>query len=103
MKESHNIIYCCIPFWEIILIFFLNGVGVFYLYIYLIEFLDNVLLDNKLMSAAFYDLHVLAYKVACQALGLIDKLVAGPLWRTMVEEKEVLDMSLPGLDKLHAR
>ena len=74
MKESHNIIYCCIPFWEIILIFFLNGVGVFYLYIYLIEFLDNVLLDNKLMSAAFYDLHVLAYKVACQALGLIDKL-----------------------------
>ena len=98
MKESHNIIYCCIPFWEIILIFFLNGVGVFYLYIYLIEFLDN-----KLMSATFYDLHVLAYKVACQALGLIDKLVAGPLWRTMVEEKEVLDMSLPGLDKLHAR
>ena len=37
---------------------------------------------------------MLAYKVACQTLGLIDKLVTGPLWRTMVKEKEVLDMSL---------
>ena len=58
------------------------------------NFWINVSLDNEIMSAAFYDLHVLAYKVGCQALGLIDKLVTGPLSRTMVEEKEVLDMSL---------
>ena len=96
LKESYNIIN--LPLYPFLgnrfNILFLNGAGVFYLYNYLIEFLDNVSLDNKLMSAAFYDLHVLAYKVACQALGLIDKLVTGPLWRTMVKEKEVLDMSL---------
>ena len=96
LKESHNII--SLPLYPFLgnrfNILFLNGAGVFYLYNYLIEFLENVSLDNKLMSAAFYDLHVLAYKVACQALGLIDKLVTGPLWRTMVKEKEVLDMSL---------
>ena len=96
MKESHNIINLTLyPFLgNRFNILFLNDAGVFYLYNYLIEFLYNVSLHDKLMSAAFYDLHVLAYKVACQALGLIDKLVTGPLWRTMVMEKEVLDMSL---------
>ena len=96
LKESHNIIN--LPLYPFLgncfNILFLNGAGIFYLYNYLIEFLDNVSLDNKLMSAAFYGLYVLAYKVACHALGLIDKLVTGPLWRTMVKEKEVLDMSL---------
>ena len=95
MKGSHNIIN--LPLYPFLgnpfNILFLNGAGAFYLYNYLIGFLDNVSLDNKLMSAAFYDLHFLAYMVACQALGLIDKLVTGPLWRTMVKEKEVLDMS----------
>ena len=57
---------------------FLNGAGVFYLINYLNEFL-YVSLDNKLTSAAFYDLHVLGDKVACQALGLIDKLI-GKQW-----------------------
>ena len=42
------------------------------------------------MSAVFHDLQVLPFKVACQALGLIEKLVSGPLWRMMVKEKEVL-------------
>ena len=49
-------------------IIFLNGAGVFYLYSYLVEFLNNVSLDNKLMSSVFYDLEVLQYKVACQAV-----------------------------------
>ena len=39
------------------------------------------------------NLQVLPFKVAYQALGLIDKLVNGPLWRMMVKEKEVLSMS----------
>ena len=37
----------------------------------------------------------MADKVPCQALRLIDKLVTGPLWRTMVKEKEVLNITLP--------
>ena len=39
------------------------------------------------------NLQVLPFKVAYQALGLIDKLVNGPLWRMMAKEKEVLSMS----------
>ena len=74
-------------------ILFLNGAGVFYLYSFLIDFLNNLPLDNKLMPAVYHDLQVLHFRVACQALGLIDKYVAGPLWRMMVKEKEVLNMS----------
>ena len=36
---------------------------------------------------------MLAYKVGCQAFGLIEKLVSGPLWRIMNKEKCVLDIS----------
>ena len=74
-------------------ILFLNGAGGFYLFSYLEEFLNNVSLENKLKSLVFPDLQVLTFKVACQALGLIGKLVSGPLWRMMVKEKEVLSMS----------
>ena len=95
MKENHQMIN--LPLYPFLgnrfNILFLNGAGVFYLYSYLVEFL-NVSLDNKLMSSVFYDLEVLQYKVACQALGLIDKLITGPLWRMMMKEKEVLNMSL---------
>ena len=45
------------------------------------------------MSAVFHGLQVLHFRVACQALGLIDKFVTGPLWRMMDKEKEVLNMS----------
>ena len=44
------------------------------------------------MSMVFHDLQVLPFQVACQALGLIDKLVSCPLWRMMVKEKEVLNV-----------
>ena len=74
-------------------ILFLNGARVFYLYPFLVDFLNNLALDNKLMSAVYHDLQVLHFRVACQALGLIDKYVTGPLWRMMVKEKEVLNMS----------
>ena len=60
----------------------------------LLNFLNNVSLDNKLMSSVLYNLEVLQYKVACQEIGLIDKVVTGPLWRMMVKEKEVLNMSV---------
>ena len=95
LKETHQVIN--LPLYPFLgnrfNILFLNGAGVFYLLSYLEEFLNNVSLENKLMSAVFHDLQVLAFEVACQALGLIDKLVSGPLWRMMVKEKEVLSMS----------
>ena len=72
---------------------FLNGAGVFYFYPFLVDFLKNSSLDIKLMSEEYHDLQVLHFRVACQALGLIDKYVTQPLWRMMVKEKEVLNMS----------
>ena len=45
------------------------------------------------MSAVYHDLQVLYFRVACEALDLIDKYVTGPLWRMMVKEKKVLNMS----------
>ena len=56
----------------------LSGVGVFYLYPFLVEFLNNLSLDIKPMSAIYHDLQVLYFRVACQALHLIDKYVTGP-------------------------
>ena len=70
----------------------MNGAGVFYLFSFLEEFLKNVSLENKLMSAVFHGFQLLPFKVACQALQLIDKLLSGPLRRMMVKEKEVLNM-----------
>ena len=70
MKENHQMIN--LPLYPFLgnrfNILFVNGAGVFYLYSYLVEFLNNVSLDNKLMSSVFYDLEVLQYKVACQAV-----------------------------------
>ena len=61
MKENHQMIN--LPLYLFLgnrfNILFLNGAGVFYLYSYLVEFLNNVSLDNNLMSSVFYDLEVL--------------------------------------------
>ena len=92
LKETHQIIN--LPLYSFLSnrfnILFLNGAGVFNLFSYLEEFWNNVSLENKLMAAVFHDLQVLPFKVACQALGLMEKRVSGPLWRMMVKEKEVL-------------
>ena len=72
---------------------FLNGAGVFYFYPFLVDFFKNLSLDIKLMSEVYHDLQISHFRVACQALGLIDKYVTQPLWRVMVKEKEVLNIS----------
>ena len=74
-------------------ILFLNGAGVYFLFDHLINFFDQIELDNRLLVAVYWDLKVLAFKVDCRVLGLMEKLVTGPLWRIMVKEKCVLNMS----------
>ena len=74
-------------------ILFLNGAGVFYLYDKLLSFFSNLEKENKLLTAVFWDLQVLPYRVGCRALGLIHKSVTAPLWRKMELEKNVLDMT----------
>ena len=41
----------------------------------------------------YWDLFILHYKVGCCCLGLIHKLVTGPLWRKMELEKTALNMT----------
>ena len=76
-------------------IIFLNGAGVFALYNKLLTFFDQLTKQNKLLTAVFQDLHYLPYQVECCCLGLIQKLVTGPLWRKMEMEKTALNTSLP--------
>ena len=68
-------------------ILFLNGAGVFHLYQYHLDFFEKVESENKLLTAVSWDLKVLSYKAGCKALGLLAKLVTGPLWRAMIKEK----------------
>ena len=62
-------------------ILFINAAGVYYLFDYLVDFFNNIELENRLQVAVQWDLKVLAYKVGCQALGLIEKLITGLLRR----------------------
>ena len=73
-------------------ILFLNGAGTFYLYEKLVDFFKKINLDNKLSSSVHWDLGVIAYRVGCWALGLIEKLVSGPLWKIISKEKHILNM-----------
>ena len=60
-------------------ILFRNAGGVYYLFDHLVHFFDNIKLEKRLLVAVHWDLKVLGYKVGCQALGLIEKLITGPL------------------------
>ena len=51
-------------------ILFLNGAGVFYLYPFLVDFLNNLSLD-KLMSAAYHDLQVLHQRLSKKMIDLL--------------------------------
>ena len=68
-------------------ILFLNGDGVYFLFDHLINFFDQIELDNRSLVAAYCDLKVLTFRAGCRVLRLIEKLVTGTLWRIMVKEK----------------
>ena len=74
-------------------ILFLNGAGVFSLYNHLLEFFDKVDKGNKLLIAVCWDLLVTQFRIGCRCLGLIHKIITGPLWRKMEVEKNALNMS----------
>ena len=76
-------------------VLFLNAASLYSIYEPACKFFENHLDDNKLMASVYHDLNVAQYKIACQALGLIDKYVTGPLWRVIVrKEGNVLEMNV---------
>ena len=71
-------------------ILFVNAAGVYFLCDQLIDFFRRIERNNKLLDALYWDLEVLSFKIGCRALGLIEKLITGPLWKIMVNETHIL-------------
>ena len=74
-------------------ILFVNGLGVYCLYDKLLHFFRRIERNNKLLDAVYWDLEVVAYRAGCRALGLIEKLITGPLWKILATENHILNMS----------
>ena len=72
---------------------FFNAAGTYYLKDHLEVFFERVGGDNKLLSAVRNDLQVTTFMAACRALGLIDKLITGPLWRCIEKAGHIVDMN----------
>ena len=74
-------------------ILFYNAAGTFFLEKHLKVFFERYYKENKLLSAVHDDLQIPSFMAACRALGMIDKLVTGPLWRMIAKEGHILDMN----------
>ena len=67
-------------------ILFYNAGGVYFLRDFITEFYDKAFgTPNRLHVAVREDIAVDIYLAACRALGIIDKLVTGPLWRKLAD------------------
>ena len=59
----------------------------------MLDFLKVWGVQNQLLKAVENDLHNEHYIAGCKSLGLIDKLITGPLWRLLESSVHILDMS----------
>lgn len=68
-------------------ILFYDAAGVYYLKDYMIKFIESVHGNqaNRLLQSVLKDLKNSAFVSGCRALGMIDKIVTGPLWRKLEE------------------
>ena len=76
-------------------ILFYDAAGVYYLKNHMIEYIESAhgQQANRLLQSVLDDLKQSVYISGCRALGLIDKVVTGPLWRKLEESNiSVLDM-----------
>ena len=64
-------------------IIFYDAAGVYYLRDHIFEFVQTQDTANRLLRSVEADLCVPELIAGCKALGLIDKLVTGPLWRIL--------------------
>ena len=75
-------------------IIFYDAAGVYYLRDHIFEFLQTQDTTNRLLRSVEADLCVPELIAGCKALGLIDKLVTGPLWRILEDSSiSILKMS----------
>ena len=76
-------------------IIFYNAGGVYFLREHIIKFYDKVFgTPNRLHAAVRLDVGVPEFLAACRALGIIGKLITGPLWRHLATPTtHIADMS----------
>ena len=76
-------------------ILFYDAAGVFYLKAHVVDYLKFCHGQlNRLLQAVLSDLSVSKYLAGCKALGIIDKVVTGPLWRHLMQSTtSILEMS----------
>ena len=76
-------------------IVFYDAAGVFYLKSHMVDYLKYSHGQlNRLLQAVLSDLGVPKYIAGCKALGIIDKIVTGPLWRHLMQSTvSILNMS----------
>jgi E1A/CREB-binding protein len=48
---------------------------------------------NRLVSSVYNYVNNPVYLAGCRALGIIDKLLTGPLWRIIENEEHILDLN----------
>ena len=76
-------------------ILFYDAAGVYYLQSHMVKFIESAHggQENRLLQAVLADLRDPVCIADCRALGLIDKVVTGPLWRKLSESSiSVLEM-----------
>lgn len=74
-------------------ILFHNAAGVYYLLNDLLSFAEDHKSDNKLFSAVNADLNILSFQAGARALGIVSKMVTGPMWRYMEKEGHVSELT----------
>ena len=77
-------------------ILFYDAAGVYYLHSYMISYIESVHGNqaNRLLQSVLADLKSPVFEAGCRALGLVDKIITGPLWRKLTESSvSVLQMS----------
>ena len=78
-------------------VLFYNGKKFYCLQDHLQHIFDIVKDDNKLLNAVHSDFQLRSYLCGCRALGLINKFVAGHLWRLMESGIRIFDLNTFGL------
>ncbi|CAG2205351.1 unnamed protein product [Mytilus edulis] len=71
-------------------ILFHNAAGVYYLLNDLLAFAEEHKADNRLFTAVNADLSILSFQAGARALGIVSKMVTGPMWRFMEENGHVV-------------
>ncbi|XP_071124318.1 uncharacterized protein [Mytilus edulis] len=74
-------------------ILFHNAAGVYYLLNDLLAFAEEHKADNRLFTAVNADLSVLCFQAGARALGIVSKMVTGPMWRFMEENGHVSELT----------